>query len=512
MKRINHSLLLTVSTFLLLFSVGRVQAQCGIESRGNVPFFIPPAFTAQNGVQETFAPAKIYLGKRDGSIEEWTFDSPNQSVNYKQALTPGDQIPSEVTSIIYLSIPSRGTVVGLVIYDDGGTLRYGVLRSTDDGASWNLLKPSSVTGIDVIEDDGNRLRGNYYRAPLLEIKWLEDGMHGWLWGRRAVLKTTDAGVTWSQIFSATADTRVSDPRDSAYDAIWGVAFESLQSGVVAHGSKINVKIKHTSDGGDSWTFTTSMNPRFIVNLDWTGFEYRVLRADPFNFGGNNLDVLTNATGVSEWLKPGQGPPVNTNAELMTEWIWPAHNVGFLVHRQGEIWKTEDGGKTWVSEQENDPSYPPVEIGDGFPNDRGSPQVGYGQKSIFIQDEFGAYYIIHVLTDTCSGVVRNGRIYAWRIGQFVGVDDVERRAMLELNLSPNPVTENLELRFTLENRAQIVVNIVDARGIVAESVDFGMVEPGDQMKTFNIGNLPSGFYRVVVRSGTDRRIEAIVVMR
>ena len=515
MNRVTHSLLLLVVIPLyFLVSISRVEAQCGYDSRGNVVFYIPPAFAAQNGDPEFFTSAKMYVGYRDGSIQAWEFDALNQSANLIQTYTPGEQIPAEVDAIMYLSIPSPGRVVGLVIYDDGGTSRYGILRSTDGGGSWSLLKPPAVTALEVIEYTENRLHGNYWRGPLLEMKWLEDGMHGWLWGRRSALKTTDGGATWTEIYSATAKTSPASltVSDTAYHAIWGVAFNSPESGVVIEGNKIATVIWYTTDGGDNWNFGSTMSPKLIVDVDWTGAAYRLLRADPFNFGGNNLEVLNNSNGQGSWQPYPKKPPIETNAELMTELLWPAHNVGFLVHRQGEIWRTDDGGKTWNSVQAIDNTYPPVPFGDGFGTDRG-PQQGYGQKSIFIKDEDGQNYIVHVLTDTCTGELRDKLIYVWPIDQFAGVDETrEQHSAMNVQTSPNPASSSLDLSFTLQKRGTVLASLVNAQGVRVKNVKLGLLEAGQQTQSISVEGVPGGYYQLEVIAGEEREAQSVIIVR
>ena len=514
MKRISHSLLLAAIPLLLfLSSVVRTSAQCGFDYQGSVVFYIPPAFAAQDGVGEIGDPARLYLGYRDGHIELYTLDFLGSIQQAGQA-TPGNQIPSEVKSIIDLSVPSPGTVVGLVLYyDDQGGTHYGILRSTDNGANWTLVKPPAVTAIGVIEDDNTRWDGNYWRAPLLETKWLEDGQHGWLWGRQSVLKTTDAGLTWSEIFSATADTSVRDMRDDAYDAIWGVAFESPQEGVIVHGSKISEQINYTTDGGANWNSGPSMNPKLVVGLDWTGSEYRLLRANPFNFGGDNLDILHGQTVQGPWSKFPKIPPISTNAELMTELLWPAHNIGFLVHRRGEIWMTEDGGANWTLTQDTLASYPPVPIGDGFGTDRGFPQRGYGQKSLFIRDEDGQNYIAQVLTDNCTGTLRDGVIYLWSIDQFAGVETGEKSGgTLALQTTPNPASTSLDLGFTLQGRADVRISLINTQGVRVRNLELGSFETGTHKRTISLEGVPGGYYQVEVKAGDQKESHAVIIVQ
>ena len=491
-----------------LFGADRLEAQCGFE-RGEIPWLIPPAFAGQDGDPQTLDPAKMYVGLRNGQIQRYTLDAIS-GIQQNGVLSPGDQIPAEVTAIMSLSIPSPDMLVALVIYENQG-LHYGILRSEDGGDNWNLVKPAELTAIEVTEDDASRFMGNYWRAPLLQLEWLPDGQHGWLWGRSAALKTTDAGLTWTTIRTATNDpNRLVDHIE--HQAIWGLDFKDASNGVVLVGSKLFWKIWYTTDGGDNWSLGGSPTSIQVIDITWTGNSYRILRADPFNFDGNNLQIVEDATGVGNSfsaLSTRTGIP--TLGGLMTEVLWPAHNIGFMVHRQGEFWKTEDRGKTWTQVQANEPDYPPVPFGDGVDI---RPRAGYGQRSIFIRNEEGREFILQVLTDTCSGDLRDPLIYQFDIEPFASVpDDIERATTtIELRATPNLVTEDVELRFMLNSPAQTVASIVDTRGVTLKRIDFGLLESGDQVKTLNVNNIPSGLYQIVLRSGVEHGIEAVLVTK
>lgn len=509
MKRFGHVLLPAIIPLLLLmFGFGRAEAQCGYEF-GEIPWLVPPAFAGIDGNEETFDPAQLYLGRPDGSIQSYTLDAIN-GLQQSTLYTPGNQLPASISAIRDISVPAPDFIVALVLYEEEGSPHYGVLRSEDGGSNWELVKPQALTDITMIEDDATRFQGNYWRAPMLELKWLPDGLHGWVWGRSAVLKTTDGGKTWTSIFTATNNTSILVDQ-SEFEAIWGTAFKDANRGVVLVGSKFIWKIWYTTDGGENWNLGGSPTSIQAVDVEWTGSVYRILRTDPFNFNGNNMQVVEDASGVGNDFKAlATRTGIPNLGGLMTELLWPAHNIGFMVFRQGEFWKTDDKGKTWTKVEDPDPNYPEVPFGDGVDI---RPRAGYGQKSIFIRDEEGRGFILQVLTDTCTGALRDPVIYQYQVDQFSSVSQKDGKGTgLELVAAPNPATEELELRFRLHTPAQVRADLVNAQGVVIKTVDFGSVAAGEQTRMLVLDGVASGAYHLVLHAGDVKGVESLIITK
>lgn len=518
MKKTIHSLLWGLCGLLLVSGVpNSLHAQdCRSESQ-EVPWPVPPALAGQDGNEEGGA-GTVFIGERNtGNIQKWSLSL--GSLQQVTTLMPGIQLPGEVTGIWSLAVPKEDLVVALVTYNDAGVERYGILRSENLGETWELVKPDAFKNPQLVSLEGTSggqfndvdFTGNYWRAALLEMTWLNDGDHGWVWGRKGILRTTDAGKTWSLGY-LTDNQNNRLVRDN--DAFWAVAFKNADSGVAVKGSQVNMEYFTTADGGVTWTKTKSLNTLRVGDFVYTGGEYRMLQFNRFNTSGNSSSTYSPNNGVS-WLGRGNVSSIPSEGVFMVEWLWPNPQDGFLIYRQGEIWRTTDGGDRWERMQTIDDSYPAIEYGDGTAINGDNkppfyPYAGYGQTSILVRDDFGDAYIVQALTTDCTGEVE-GYVPAWLVGTVTSVP-VEAKSLAGFSAFPNPTSDRCDVRFSLESTEAVRATLVDSRGNIVRDLNFGQLTAGRHVRNLDLGDLPNGSYRLVVRAGEKRSVEGIILER
>lgn len=78
-----------------------------------------------------------------------------------------------------------------------------------------------------------------------------------------------------------------------------------------------------------------------------------------------------------------------------------------------------------------------------------------------------------------------------VGVGVGVE--ENSDVSSLNLYPNPVIDNFKTEFTLERTEKINIRIIDIQGKVVKDLYTGVATQGENIFTFNKGNLVDGAY-------------------
>ena len=147
-------------------------------------------------------------------------------------------------------------------------------------------------------------------VPLLNAVFFTDAQNGWAVGHDAViLKSTDRGEKWTQVFSAPNDQR----------PLMDIVFTDASSGfaVGAYGS-----CYETTDGGKTW------NPRKLVETP------KKAAAPAGKKGKADLDVDDGGKGGDE--------DRHLNAVLKL-----GDNRLFIVGEAGILLKSDDGGKSWA---------------------------------------------------------------------------------------------------------------------------------------------------------------------
>lgn len=515
MKSRIHSLPMLVWALLLTVGCSTfLQAQSCVSEEEEVPWPVPPALAGQEGDVELAGDATFFIGERKtGNIQVWTMSFGETSL--QETLTPGDQLPADVKGIWSLAVPSYNRVIALATYDDGGTERYGILRSTDLGESWEFLKPDafkdpafkSLEGqtFPVQLDFGTRnvdFTGNFWRAALLEMTWHGED-YGWVWGRKGILRTTDGGDTWEVAYKTANENTM---RYTVYEGVWGLAFQSPTTGVAILGPSTDAYYYKTEDGGTNWTKGFGLQGFRPAALSFTGGEYRSL-----TFRRSQTESNAFVQGSEDgrfWSGIAASAPAIATSEtvFMTEMFWPNPDTGFLVYREGEIRKSENGGKTWTEFQDEDAAYPDVIFGSG----RDQPLAGYGQRSVILRDGFEDPYLIQTITFNCQGDVQS-YVPAWELGQFTGVS-MDAMLLGGFSVFPNPTSDRCEIQFSTQNPEEGCILVVDARGEVVVNVDLGLLGAGEHRQNVNLEGLPSGSYRIMVRVGDRKGVEAITVER
>jgi photosystem II stability/assembly factor-like uncharacterized protein len=267
------------------------------------------------------------------------------------------------------------------------TQQDGVFKSTDGGTNWSKADSGlAATGTYLLAIDPQS-RGTLYTAsfgPLLKTtdngkNWSGRGVLGWVASLAidplnpsnlyagtfgdadfgfpgAIFKSTDGGIVWSQVVSAsktasTAETLSAnalaiDPQNpsTTYAAIGGRDFGYGSMGT--HGG-----ILKSTDGGASWTVVNAGLPDQI--------SVSTLAIDPQNSGtlyigiGGDLGYVTpeaasgrvfkSTDGGESWFPASSGLPGNSVTVLLLD----PQNSGIVYALTGSgIFKTTDGGMCW----------------------------------------------------------------------------------------------------------------------------------------------------------------------
>jgi photosystem II stability/assembly factor-like uncharacterized protein len=232
----------------------------------------------------------------------------------------------------------HGWVVGGSIIDTSGR----ICRSTDGGNSWiqagtpNIAEPNDVFFLDT-------LRG------------FAVGQMG------AIVKTTDGGVTWREVYRAwysyTTGASTTEP-------LRRVFFATPDSGWAIGGiSGIETKVR-TTDGGVTWQTANLVFGSSLHGLCFTDSK------NGWTVGGSNAGLVIERTtdGGVTWAKQKQpfAPSALSYFESIT---MTSLNEGWVVGDKGTILKTINGGADPATEVEGGTLVLPTrfDLSQNYPN-------------------------------------------------------------------------------------------------------------------------------------------------
>lgn len=454
------------------------------------PYYkIPPAMT---GRSDTF----FVVGLRH------TMYRVSASIGNVPSLADSIPMPSDLHGIWYLEMPNRTAhpdlIVGLASYNEGGSQYYGLIRSTDFGASWRIEKPAAL------RDPAFPVSGDYWRASLRRIVWLEDGQHGWLWGRRGILRTTNGGSDWDIVNRTPID---DDDIVQNDERVGALAFRDENNGVAVMGSYYTQKLYKTSDGGMTWTYGgLQLGQNRAIQIDWVNGEYRLLSADPFK----TLDQTANTSihfsnDAQVWNF--RAPPIITSQTEMTQIFWYGDSMGVMVLRSGELWRSTNGGRKWAQLQDRDPSYP-IEFA-YYPGTK-----GFGQCAMLVQDgrSGGDEYIFEVSTQKPQGDVYHIGLWPVQLASSVPAVSAGEARSLGLKAYPNPAISSTDINFRLQKPSRVKLSLVDRLGDEVQQIDAGLLGAGEQHLTISLTGLPSGTYHYILDAEGTRGSGGLVIAR
>ena len=480
--------------FLLLLLVAAAAPSLLFAQGGETPIRIPPAVAGRDG--------KVLVGIGRGVIYKSTV-KPDKSMVLEDSLKAGQAgLPDSLDGVWYFDMPrpsDKNYVIGLASYNDNGAKKYCLIHSSDFGTSWTVTKPAALA------DEQFTVTSSFWLQGLTKMFWLKDGMHGWIYGKKGIVATTDGGATW-QVQLKT----VADPREGFNEGVWALCFRDAQNGVAAIGIPASMKFKRSVNGGASWDNAAGSAPELLrVNqIDWVdNYEFRAFCFDRNQLSSNGFWYFS-ADGM-QWGTSKRIYNIVRQQSYMSEMFWLGRHHGFMVLRSGDIFRTNYNsdvtyypGRNWTKEQAADSAAYPV------PTSGGS---GWGQKTILMKDQAGNDIFVHASTLRPDGNVY--RLLAWGI-QVLASAPIDPAFTSELGLStyPNPTSGTSQLQFHLAAPQAGTVIVVDPLGREVLRRQLGIMDPGEQRVELDVATLPAGMYRYILQLGERRAGGAVVVSR
>ena len=210
-----------------------------------------------------------------------------------------------------------------------------MVTTSDGGVTW---KPKKVVAVSADQSESIVAAD----PVLYDVKFL-DSQRGWIVGEFGkIFHTTDGGETWHEQQKTLMDgTSIVDPLD--LPTLFGVHLkggdEALAAGLEGH-------IARTTDAGQHWKFDSIevdanvplVDPLFDVTELEDGSGWAV---------GAAGEVVRREAGATAWKRAKLGQDVLT-------WLrgvdFADGQHGWLVGGYGLIFRTTDGGKSWLPAQ------------------------------------------------------------------------------------------------------------------------------------------------------------------
>jgi PKD repeat protein len=182
-----------------------------------------------------------------------------------------------------------------------------VVKTTDGGNTWSQIWYGTQLGVEGIS------------FPTLHTGYI----CGWT---QMIKKTTDAGLTWTDL-TPTAPANVYYYTDIIFkDSLHGIVTAGLNGGFAAG-------IYATSDGGATWTPGTGM-------ANEAPYKICYVTADTYFYVTNNGKIHKSTDGGLTWSVVGTGMGLLLGIDFYNS------QIGIATSEDGLFYKTFDGGVTW----------------------------------------------------------------------------------------------------------------------------------------------------------------------
>jgi photosystem II stability/assembly factor-like uncharacterized protein len=371
-------------------------------------------------------------------------------------------------------------------YAIGGPL---LVRTTDGGLTWTKSEPElpQSAGIAAVSFATGRI--------------------GYLGGTH-VLKTTDAGQTWTTLYRVTVD-------GSEQLYFTAMKFHGENFGV---GVSPTLKYHVTRNGGVTWSVKNAMcTPCTCLEIPSTGVAY---------FGGwmnwvggvsgvlaLGTDSLTRIDLYNRFTSPGSQFQIRSLAVRHPLRVWAAGARFSATHFSRNIIFTHDSGYTW-HEPETVLPYPINAI--AFADDMHG-FAGDEEGDIYRTSDGGYTWILdhkgHPMTAIRDIVVRGSTIIAVCNGstilrRTVPVSVQDRPNQMGFRLHPNPSIGSVHVKFddSWDPGERTKLSLHDAIGnTVFETF-------ATRSTTLDLSSVSPGMYRVVARSGDRVASHNLLVVR
>jgi photosystem II stability/assembly factor-like uncharacterized protein len=385
-----------------------------------------------------------------------------------------------------------------------------IVLSSDFGNSWNIINKKTAATLSSMNIINNSIyacgvSGSFYKSTDLgitfdlnymtaankclwskAIQFLDENLGYAVSQKGQALKTTNAGVSWTQILPDSASNFISNQ---------GLYFINGIIGFVAGNIASNVDIIYkTTDGGGSWSKVQNLA---FQNLNCIGFADDMHGAA----GGNKSAILYTTDQGTTWKTAA----VNTADQLAINAIKFYNGLNGIAVGSSIILKTSDGGATWNRIT--------------FPSNAtltsvcfsGSTFYTAGSKYCFKSTDEGNTWqnIMDTVFAAGNGFTTMNSVALDKLGNIwiaggsgiitnspaTGIfeDSFEPNSFALQQNYPNPFNPSTTISFTNNKNGLVTLKLFDILGKEVRLIFNGEMTAGQHKINFNAGTLASGTY-------------------
>lgn len=314
-----------------------------------------------------------------------------------------------------------------------------MVKTTNNGTTWTDITPDPLS--------------NY---PINAISFI-DGQNGYASDHLHIYKTNNGGTNWTTL---TPNVYVSD-----------ISFLDMNNGYLCGSFNTEGIVYKTTDGGQTWSnLLTLINPfsgtMTLENLDVISDDI-IFSCLPYN----NLLYRTTDGGI-DW--DTITPP---NMSYVIDYDFINANEGHILSSMSEIYRTVDGGQTWVLE---------YSVAGGF----------YGPS----------VYLNSISFDGNTGYVcgSEGLIKKCTVG-VTGI--TSSSSSKDISIYPNPLNNKETLTINgVEGKCEVEIFTVDGKSVFAEEIT---ADDEKQLLVADLNLLP-GMYIVSIHNNKDIYSSKLIV--
>jgi len=302
-------------------------------------------------------------------------------------------------------------------------------------------------------DGGNNWEGKLTNLLLVNEMQFLDSLNGWIAGYNTIQNSKDGGNLWNHL---------DIPIRTNFNSIFFI--DSLTGWVVGN----DATILHTKDGGINWIDQT---PNITgVNLNGVYFTNTTK-----GWAIGNSGIVINTTdGGSNWELQNSGLTTNLN-----DLTFVTPDKGWIVGTDGKIIYTSDGGNNWINQFSNE------------------------------SNNFRSVCFIDSLTGWIAGEMN--KVLKTTYGGISSIE-IEHNNKNELTCIPNPISNEAIIECRIEQPAIIKLAIYDILGNEVLELKNGLTESGYYKHTLRVNGLLPGVYLCCLKSGHEKTVKKIVIIK
>jgi hypothetical protein len=454
---------------------------------------------------------------------DWTYFNLVGPAGHEDLLWPRMMTSGENHDVIHVIALTAPTGLGGSIYEgQDGALLYS--RSDDGGQTWD---PENV----ILEGTGSDYATGWGGDDYAWAQAKGDVLAFVLFGGVAdglIMKSTDGGDSWERITFYESPDPFFDgnggnlPRCGGGDGYNGIAIDDGGIVHVVFGRQI-----HLDDTPDdnSWSYYPYSDGLIYWNETMEPLDTAQIRNDIIPEDWSTLPIYQNGQ-LAAWTQPNgddtivgvpyYGASLTSMPQIIVEngivqVFYSALTIGFATEEYNyrHIWGVFSEGDGQWSEQTD------------YTNDVFHLLSECVYPSL-AQSTYGDSYHILYETDNMPGnalqptppthdPVLNKMVYLPVAPLPVGISENQETASFEVSQNyPNPVVSETNLMVTLNQSADINLDVYTLTGQLVSSTNYGHQAAGTHVLTINASNLASGVYFYTVTSGNQKVTHKMIV--